>query len=276
MTNLPALPDMTRDHPKRFVAALNMLAAANHTTIDDANHEAYFEVLGSLPIGAVETTCGTMARRNSAFMPTAGEVFTHADALAAQDWQATMDAQPALPAPDEWAAERARGSENRLTFLKALVPFLGIDRVEVQMALTYGASTPSDRDEHIYIYNKYTNVPVPKITVPYVPISTESLGAGFDEFWHLYPRKTDKRRARGLWVKGKLAAEKLRVIEGLEGWLRVWELEKTQSKFIPYPSTFLNARRWEAVPEPTPELSRPTSTMIASTARFLDRHRGDK
>ena len=130
MTNLPALPDMTRDHPKRFVAALNMLAAANHTTIDDANHEAYFEVLGSLPIGAVETTCGTMARRNSAFMPTAGEVFTHADALAAQDWQATMDAQPALPAPDEWTAERARGSENRLTFLKALVPFLGIDRVK--------------------------------------------------------------------------------------------------------------------------------------------------
>jgi hypothetical protein len=152
----------------------------------------------------------------------------------------------------------------------------GIDRVEVQMALTDGASTPSDQDEHIYIYNKYNNVPVPNITVPYTPISTESLGAGFDEFWHLYPRKTDKRRARGLWVKGKLAAEKLRVIEGLEGWLRVWELEKTQSKFIPYPSTFLNARRWEAVPEPTPELSRPTSTMIASTARFLDRHRGDK
>ena len=130
MTNLPALPDMTRDHPKRFVAALNMLAAANHTTIDDANHEAYFEALGSLPIGAVETTCGTMARRNSAFMPTAGEVFTHADALAAQDWQATMNAQPALPAPDEWTEERARGSENRLTFLKALVPFLGIDRVK--------------------------------------------------------------------------------------------------------------------------------------------------
>lgn len=68
----------------------------------------------------------------------------------------------------------------------------------------------------------------------------------FDRFWYHYPKKLDKKNAR----------EKFNKINPDEGLVEdmIWQLERFKDtkdwkmengKYIPYPSTWLNGRRWE-------------------------------
>ena len=68
----------------------------------------------------------------------------------------------------------------------------------------------------------------------------------FDEFWKAYPKKKAKEAARKAWVKLKpdetLGKEIIQaVIESAKtkDWL------KENGKYIPYPATYLNGKRWE-------------------------------
>lgn len=68
----------------------------------------------------------------------------------------------------------------------------------------------------------------------------------FDEFWSAYPKKKAKEAARKAWAKLKpdetLGKEIIQaVIESAKtkDWL------KENGKFIPYPATYLNGKRWE-------------------------------
>jgi len=68
----------------------------------------------------------------------------------------------------------------------------------------------------------------------------------FDEFYALYPKKVAKADAQKAWVKINPDEElfdtimlKLRILVDTDGW------KKEDGKFIPYPATWLNKRRWE-------------------------------
>ena len=68
----------------------------------------------------------------------------------------------------------------------------------------------------------------------------------FDEFWKAYPKKKAKEAARKAWIKLKpnetLGKEIIQaVIESAKtkDWL------KENGKYIPYPATYLNGKRWE-------------------------------
>jgi hypothetical protein len=68
----------------------------------------------------------------------------------------------------------------------------------------------------------------------------------FEEFWSAYPKKKAKEAARKAWVKLKpdetLGKEIIQaVIESAKtkDWL------KENGKYIPYPATYLNGKRWE-------------------------------
>ena len=68
----------------------------------------------------------------------------------------------------------------------------------------------------------------------------------FDEFWSAYPKKKAKEAARKAWAKLKpdetLGKEIIQaVIESAKtkDWL------KENGKYIPYPATYLNGKRWE-------------------------------
>ena len=73
----------------------------------------------------------------------------------------------------------------------------------------------------------------------------------FDLFWELYPRKEDKNLAKIRWNKICNKADKpawstikkaIEVQSKTERW-------KTQPKFIPYPTTWLNQARWNDDPK---------------------------
>lgn len=74
--------------------------------------------------------------------------------------------------------------------------------------------------------------------------SNESL---FEKFWESYPKKTDKkvseRRFLSLSIKKQNQA-----IEAIKKWKEYWNLDETEIKFIPMPSTWISKERWNEDP----------------------------
>jgi len=69
----------------------------------------------------------------------------------------------------------------------------------------------------------------------------------FDAFWSSYPRKAGKPAAHRAWnrVRGSEIPD---IRDGLNLWKATEQWQKEGGKFIPYPATFLNQRRWEDEP----------------------------
>ena len=68
----------------------------------------------------------------------------------------------------------------------------------------------------------------------------------FEEFWKAYPKKKAKEAARKAWVKlkpdealGKEIIQAVMESAKSKDWL------KENGKYIPYPATYLNGKRWE-------------------------------
>lgn len=116
-------------------------------------------------------------------------------------------------------------------------------------ALRDGNVTPSrnDREE-----KRREDINTPQ-TPPNAPTNAPP-SAGFDVFWKAYPRKVDKEKAIKAWKKikpdGELAAKMLEAI-GRQKKSDDWT--KDGGKFIPYPTSWLNGKRWEdEANEPAP------------------------
>ena len=78
---------------------------------------------------------------------------------------------------------------------------------------------------------------------PIVPPGDED---PFDRFWAAYPRKQDKQKARRAWRKLKPDPALCRVMwEALERQKQSKAWRKEDGAYIPYPSSWLNGRRWE-------------------------------
>lgn len=68
----------------------------------------------------------------------------------------------------------------------------------------------------------------------------------FDAFWKAYPKKKAKEAARKAWVKLKpdetLGKE---IIQAVMESAKTKDWKKENGKYIPYPATYLNGKRWE-------------------------------
>lgn len=74
--------------------------------------------------------------------------------------------------------------------------------------------------------------------------------AEFDRFWAAYPRRIGKEAARKAWAKAVKQAEPGSVLAGAKAFAEQCEQNRTETKFIPHPSTWLNAGRWQDEAEP--------------------------
>lgn len=93
-----------------------------------------------------------------------------------------------------------------------------------------------------------------------------SLEQDFEDFWKEYPKKVAKQDALKSWKKlkpsGKLFSD---IMIALAKWKMSESWNRDEGKYIPYPASWLNGRRWEdEVPSsrPAPK-ERPAKTVIA-------------
>ena len=85
-------------------------------------------------------------------------------------------------------------------------------------------------------------------SIPITPLTdTENFNKYlFDRFWDAYPRKVSKGNAEKWFIKNKPSEEllntmikKINLLKNTEQW------RKNNGQFIPYPTTWLNAKGWE-------------------------------
>lgn len=90
----------------------------------------------------------------------------------------------------------------------------------------------------------------------------------FDEFWAIYPRKSDKASAKKAFAKAVKAVGLETVMDGTRRIAADPNLPEKQ--FIPYPASWLNAEGWENEPYPdrTPVNSK-QANQDAARAAFL-------
>lgn len=79
--------------------------------------------------------------------------------------------------------------------------------------------------------------------------SQQSVAAAtFVDFWRIYPKKQDKGHAEKAWKTAIKEAPPDEIIAGLEAQLP--QLKANDPKYIPYPATWLNGKRWaDEVPQ---------------------------
>ena len=78
-------------------------------------------------------------------------------------------------------------------------------------------------------------------------ISTITLNKEFEnEFWTLYPRRDNKKRANDKYVQlRKAGATKDDILNGLKGYIKQWKSSGTEPEFIPMASTWLHQERFK-------------------------------
>ena len=108
--------------------------------------------------------------------------------------------------------------------------------------------------------------------------STSTYTARFESFWSRYPRNRGKKAASEIWKKLKIEHDTplyQEVMDGLTLYLKAWEDEDIDERYICHAVRFLKERRWEDEPQVNqkPKLTTNTLTMIDASKRFLERHR---
>ncbi len=68
----------------------------------------------------------------------------------------------------------------------------------------------------------------------------------FSDFWEVYPKKVAKADAVKAFAKLKINNELMKmVMAGLKRAIKSDAWQKDDGKFVPYPATWINGRRWE-------------------------------
>ena len=81
---------------------------------------------------------------------------------------------------------------------------------------------------------------------PYTPQGDDAVVPRFDTFWSAYPKKTGKADARKKFEKLVTDESTLSaILKSLEYLKTTEQWQKDSGKYIPYPATWLNHKRWE-------------------------------
>jgi hypothetical protein len=66
----------------------------------------------------------------------------------------------------------------------------------------------------------------------------------FNEWWGMYPRKRDKKKAQTAF-KNLTKTNRALALNALPDHVQQWQRDSTEIEFIPHPTTWLNGKRWE-------------------------------
>ncbi len=102
-----------------------------------------------------------------------------------------------------------------------------------------------------------------------IDLDKKTYCSDFLEFWKCYPKKTGKGKAYQVWKKLKNPKTTLLKIKAALVWQKkLDQWSKDNGQFIPYPTTYLNQRRWED--EPDEKIDEPIQDDLNPETRYDD------
>jgi len=95
-----------------------------------------------------------------------------------------------------------------------------------------------------------------------------SLTEGFDEFWTVYPRRVQKRRAEAAWLAARRRGIDPELL--IKSAHRFAESKANEDlRFVPHPATWLNSGAYDDEPEPPPLAT--TDRRVLEAQRLKDK-----
>ena len=92
----------------------------------------------------------------------------------------------------------------------------------------------------------------------------------FDQFWAVYPKKVGKEAAWKAWQQRRPSVELTQQICAALAWQRKQDgWLKEGGRFIPNPTTWINAGRWQDEPTTVPHLNDRTIALGRAAEEFL-------
>jgi len=77
-------------------------------------------------------------------------------------------------------------------------------------------------------------------------VHSHDAGIDFELFWNIYPRRTDKTKAKAAWLRLKPDDSLLtKISSNISARISAGEWAEGRINFIPHPTTYLNNKRWE-------------------------------
>ena len=94
--------------------------------------------------------------------------------------------------------------------------------------------------------------------------------SGFESFWHLYPRKEGKEKARQAYRKCNVGLGVM--LEALGRQISGEQWNREGGRYVPLPATWLNQRRWEdeGMVKPGPSERRPDAKERLAVRRLME------
>lgn len=104
-----------------------------------------------------------------------------------------------------------------------------------------------DRARSVRAHNTRSDdavTPTPSRPVP-TPNNTTAHAADFADWWTAYPRKIGKTAAAKAYTKARKTVDAATLTTGLANAVAAWQASRTEERFIPHASTWLNEGRWD-------------------------------
>lgn len=89
---------------------------------------------------------------------------------------------------------------------------------------------------------RHNNTRIENDTRTDIPPTPKGEPDGFKEFWEAYPNKVKKPKAMAIWRR--LKANHSDVMAGLRRWKASEQWTKDKGKYVPHPTSWLNAEGW--------------------------------
>jgi len=78
-----------------------------------------------------------------------------------------------------------------------------------------------------------------------VNVKKEYTDEFLNEFWTIYPRSDNRKRALDKYISArKKGVDKEKIISGLKNYIKYWKAKNTEPQYIPMASTWLTQERW--------------------------------
>jgi hypothetical protein len=94
---------------------------------------------------------------------------------------------------------------------------------------------------------------------------------GFDEFWQRYPKRQSKKDAKKAWEQVKAAAHLDEILTALAWQCQQPDWLKDSGQFVPLPSSYLRAERWDDEPMEQPTGKAQTVRNLAVVQKWAQR-----
>ena len=110
---------------------------------------------------------------------------------------------------------------------------------------TRGGTSTTERDDIDDTHGMTSTSPEPAPSTDPEPVREKS---AFDRFWLAYPHKVGRLDAEQAFADMVDATAVTTVMANLQQWVDYWQAMRTETRFIPHPTTWLRKRRFDEHP----------------------------